>query len=168
MMMNEGRLIDQLRDQVRDPKNRLEVHGMVYRFNGFPIYADEDGPGELEQVGEITEPLWDWENDLTGDDRHYFWLMVEAIQRGLKLYGTDHWREYFTHPRIMHTLIDEYGVKCWHYPPHRLPQFAEVPPFECLVCQSYIFPKDPTPEEIAIFRNRDKLTAQDYHLEERK
>lgn len=134
MSLNEGQLIDQLRNQVRDPQNRLEVHGLVFRMNGFPIYADEDGPGELEQVDEIREPLWDWDNDLTGDDRAYFWLMVRAVQEGLKKYGTDHWREYFTHPKIMAVLIEEYGIKCWHYPMHRKPQFATEPPFECQVC----------------------------------
>lgn len=134
-------LIQQLYDQVRDPRNRLEVHGMAHRMNGFPIYDEDNYAGD--PIGEITEPLWDWEKDLTLDDKDYFWKMVGTVQRGFQMYGTVEDRKYFTHPKIMGTLIEEYGIQCWHYPMHRRPQGALLPPFECLVCQSLFVPGEP-------------------------
>lgn len=165
---NPGKLIDELREQVRDPKNRLEVHGLVFRMNGFPIFFDRDeDSGELVQEGEINEAAWDWEKDLGAEDRTYFWLMVGAYQAGIQKSGNGEDKAYWTHPHIMKVMLEEYGIKCWHYSLHRRPIGSPIPPFECLVCGEIVMPDRPlTEHERAVFDARHDLNTPVFHIVE--
>lgn len=118
---------------MHDRRVSVAKHGLRYRFNGLPIYAEDPWSGESVITGVIYEPRWT-ESDLT--KRH---------QREIDALVAEHLaaRPQDDPLDVRYLVLNINGIEHLHRQGKPMLDYRPAYGYECAMCHAYIVAKDP-------------------------